>query len=268
MSPGIPARLVQITHPDEGRRVALVYENELHLLATYRSVYSFAMAAVATRWKLRDLLSTDLSGIALDYEQVLTRQTPWRLMPCFDHPDEPGRCMVSTAGPPWRQLGSGAILRGHGDALDVESAAELAVAYVFGRDGEPRRVGVAPAIGGRFPALGPELTLDPELASVEGVVRVMRDGRERLTRAISSGGAPLLLALASIEPDDFEAAGERRPGDAQVHFVGGRLFGKQERTPIEAGDEIAIEIRGLGRGLRSPVEAQRPERWRVAATPL
>src|SRR3954468_9719500 len=70
MSSGISTRLVQLTHPEEGRRAALVYSNELHLLATYRSVYSFAMTALATGWRLREMLSTDLSGIVLDYDAV------------------------------------------------------------------------------------------------------------------------------------------------------------------------------------------------------
>ena len=97
VSAGIPTRLVQLEHPDEGRRAALVYENELHLLATYRSLYSFAQAAIETGWRLRDLLSTDLSGIVLDYEKVYRLETPWRFRPCFDYPEEPGRCLVSSA---------------------------------------------------------------------------------------------------------------------------------------------------------------------------
>src|SRR6266700_3191920 len=102
MSAGISTRLVQLTHPEEGRRAALVYGNNLHLLATYRSVYSFAMAALDTGWKLRDVLSTDLSGIELDYDEVYQLATPWRFLPSFDHPSEPGACLVSQAGPPWQ----------------------------------------------------------------------------------------------------------------------------------------------------------------------
>src|ERR1700722_19436755 len=107
MSPGIPTRLVQLRHPDEGRRAAVVYDNELHLLATYRSIYSFARAAIDTGWKLRDLLSTDLSGIVLGYDEIYELETPWRFLPSFDHPIEPGRCLVSAAGAEWRYLGSG-----------------------------------------------------------------------------------------------------------------------------------------------------------------
>jgi len=53
-------RLVQIIHPEFGRRVALVSGDELHLLSTFRSVYAFAVAAIETGQNLRALLSTDL----------------------------------------------------------------------------------------------------------------------------------------------------------------------------------------------------------------
>src|SRR6266851_3876796 len=117
MSRDIPTRLVQLTHPDEGRRAALVYEDELHLLATYRSVYSFAIAALETGWKLRDLLSMDLSGIVLDYGEVHALRTPWRFLPAFDDGEQPGRCLVSALLPEggWQYKGSGDCLLGHGD---------------------------------------------------------------------------------------------------------------------------------------------------------
>src|SRR5579862_5367575 len=92
-----PTRLVQLDHPGFGRRVALVDGNDLHLLGTYRSAYAFAQVALETGHKMRDLLSSDLSGIALDYPQVWALETEWRFLPSFDHPTEPGRCIVSGA---------------------------------------------------------------------------------------------------------------------------------------------------------------------------
>lgn len=265
---GIPTRLVQLVHPDEGRRVALVYENQLHLLATYRSVYAFAMAAVDTRWRLRDLLSTDLSGIAIDYAEVHRLETPWRFLPCFDQPEEPGRCVVSAAGRPWRYIGTGASLRGHGDPADPAGTVEIAAAYVIGPAGAPRRVGVCAGNGSRYPQLGPELTLDAEMPRVDVTVQVIRAGREIFVKRISGGEVPLQLALASIEPDHFEASDLTRPGDAHIHFFGERLFAGQSHIPAKPGDEVRIEIDGLGSALWNPVEANQQERRRVAATPL
>ncbi len=272
MSPGIPTRLVQLNHPDEGRRAALVYDNELHLLATYRSVYSFALAAIDTGWKLRELLSTDLSGIVLDYAEIYSLATPWRFLPSFDHPVEPGRCLVSAAGAEWTYKGSGASLYGHGERLPVSPQGvvpgELAAVYIIGPDGAPRRVGVTPGNSARHSAIGPELTLDADLPRVAGSVKVIRAGREVRSEAISGGEAPLLLALAAIEPDLFESADLRRPGDAHVHFFGARLWGGRSCLAAENGDEAVVEFQSLGKALRNPIRIEQPAARRMAAVPL
>ena len=254
----VSTRLVQLTHPDEGRRAALVYGGELHLLATYRSAYSFAMAALETGWKLRDLLSTDLSGITLNYEEVHSLATPWRFLPAFDHPEEPGRCLVSAAGPPWRYVGSGASLRGHGDAIAAGSCADIAAVYVIGRDGEPHRVGVTPGFCSRHSAIGPELTLDTSLPAVEGTVA--SDGQPI---KLSAGDVPLAWILTSVEPDLFEATDSRRLGDAHVHFFAERLF---DSRPAVEGDAASVEFQGLGRALRNRIRSEKA--YRVAAVPL
>jgi hypothetical protein len=258
--------LVQLIHPEEGRRAALVYDNELHLLATYRSLYSFALAAIETGWKLRELLSTDLSGIVLDYAEIYSLATPWRFLPSFDHPVEPARCLVSAAGAEWRYKGSGASLHGHGEHLPP-ALGDLAAVYVIGPEGVPRRVGITPGNSSRSSAVGPELILEADLPRVSGRIKVMRAGREVWSEIISGGEAPLLLALASIEPDLFEAA-DLRPGDACVHFFGGRLFGSRHGLAVEDGDEAVVEFEGLGEALRNPIRIEQPTARRVAAVPL
>jgi len=268
MSAGSSTRLVQLTHPDEGRRAALVYGNQLHLLATYRSVYSFAMAALHTGWKLRDALSTDLSDIELDYGEVHRLATPWRFLPCFDHPAEPGACLVSAAGPPWQYLGSGASLRGHGDSIPEAGCGDLAAVYVIGREGAPRRVGVTLGQSSRASVLGPELTLNADLARVDSLVKVIREGREVWARSFSGGDAPLALALAAVEPDYFEAAGPRRFGDAHVHFFGERIFGAREGIAAREQDELVVEFPGLGRPLHNSMRSEQSADLRVEAVPL
>jgi hypothetical protein len=271
LSSGISTRLVQLTHPDEGPRAALVHNHELHLLATYRSLYSFAQAALDTGWKLRDLLSTDLSGIVLDYDVVYRLETPWRFRPCFDHPQEPGRCVVSSAGQSsstssWRYIASGASLRGHGDTLPAAGSPDIAAAYLIARDGLPRRIGVAQGHRGRLSSLGPELILDPALPRLTGVVSA-GPAFPSNTRELSAE-VPLLLALASIEPDHFESADFRRPGDVHIHFFGERLF--DSVGPVEAaeGDPVAVGFDGLGRALVNTVRFEELLARRVAATPL
>jgi hypothetical protein len=253
--------LVQLAHPEEGRRAALVYGNDLHLLATYRSLYQFAWAAMETRLALRDLLSTDLSGIALDYSEVHGLRTAWRFLPAFDHPRSPGCCLVSrSAESGWEYQGSGESLIGHGEALPISDphsairAPELASVYVIGGDGIARRVGVAAGIGdARFSALGPELVLEPDLAGLKGSARLMRSGSEAWSGTAQWDG--VAEALEAVEAEHFRRAGHRTPGDAHVHFFGAKLGGR--RASVESGDEIAVQWDALGTQLRAVIQKER-----------
>ena len=279
MSPSVPTRLVQLTHPDEGRRAALVYNNELHLLATYRSVYDFALASVETGWKLRDLLSSDLSGIVLDYDEVYESQTLWRFLSAFDHPREPGCCVVSGlvgegSGPGWQYQGSGDCLGGHDQAIALSCSPapvglpEIAAAYVIGEGGVPRRVGVAQGLRSpRRNLLGPELIVEADFRRIEGKAHLFRAGRDVWSREFSAE-VPLTLALAAVEPDHFRRADHRRSGDTHVHYFGEKLFGGSEYPSAEDGDEIEMELKGFGRKLRSRILVKEPAALPFAVLPL
>ncbi len=264
-------RLVQLSHPDQGRRVALVYHDELHLLATYRSAYSFAVAALETGWKLRDLFSTDLSGIVLDYREVHALRTPWRFLPAFDDPVQPGRCLVSAvpAGGGWQYAGSGDCLRAHGDGVEIAPAPmrfpEIAAAYLMDFDSVPRRVGVALGAG---MAIGPELILETGMPRLEGSVAVLRGGKEVRRLGFCGGDVPLALALAAVEPDHFRHAGHRRAGDSHVHFFGARLFDPVKCPDLKEGDELVVELAGFGQRLCNRLTAAASPEWRSAAVPL
>jgi hypothetical protein len=284
---------VQIIHPEYGRRVALVHENELHLLSTYRSVYGFAMAAIETGWKLRDLLSTDLSGIVLDYGEVHALKSAWRFLPSFDHPEHPARCVVSgcanphgangsrTATPAWFLKGNGMHLRGHGEELVIPSfalggaeEAELAAAYIIDPSGQPRRVGLTPgnefadaAMAAEDPrmlshsklrtcAIGPELTLDAEFKAVRGSVTIERGGVPVWSKEIVTGEGHTLFPLADLERHCFKYEAHRLPGDAHVHFLGGSVSSLGAGFRLQGGDEAVIEWEGFGRPLRNPIRRE------------
>ena len=110
----------------------------------------------------------------------------------------PGKIGVA---PEWFYKGCGAILRAHGEPLEVPAfaedggeEAEIAGVYFVGEDGTPRRIGMA--IGNEFSdhkferknylnlagsklrncSLGPELVIDPEFDSVPGKVKIERAG--------------------------------------------------------------------------------------------
>ena len=128
---------------------------------------------------------------------------------------------------------------------------DIAALYIISPDGAPRRVGVSAATafcGPAFPVrsnvLGPELILDPAVASVEGSVTVYRNNIRFWSQTLSSAGAPLLYALAAAEPDHFRYADHHRPGDAHVHFIGARLFSGRKNATLKT----ATGARSVGKG--------------------
>ena len=90
--------LVQIEHPTQGRRVAHVMNRELCILNKYRSAYACAHAAIQNHEPLDALIGRATSDAALDYDAIYAGQSEWRLLPAWDHPDEPARCLVSGTG--------------------------------------------------------------------------------------------------------------------------------------------------------------------------
>ena len=90
--------LVQIRHPAQGRRVARVAGNCLHVLDGHHSIYSCALSALQTHEKLAALIERSTSDTTLDYDAIYAGQSEWRLLPAFDHPEESSRCLVSGTG--------------------------------------------------------------------------------------------------------------------------------------------------------------------------
>src|SRR5437762_2094666 len=94
----MPLRLVQLKHPGDGRRVALVEGDHLRLLARFDSIYSLADTALRERTGLAAMVQGNLSNQRLDYDPVYRLQSEWRLLPALDHPHEESRCLVSGTG--------------------------------------------------------------------------------------------------------------------------------------------------------------------------
>lgn len=90
-------RLVQLKHPELGRRVALVDEPVLRL-SSAATVYALAQGALARGIRLRAAVETALTGDTVDYEQVYRGTAIWRLLPPIDHPEEPARCLITGTG--------------------------------------------------------------------------------------------------------------------------------------------------------------------------
>src|SRR6266702_2828376 len=91
-------RLVQLKHSRQGRRVAVAEGNNLRLLSGANSIFGLAQAAIAKKISLAKQISASRSRESLDYGAVYLGESAWRLLPAFDHPDEPARCLVTGTG--------------------------------------------------------------------------------------------------------------------------------------------------------------------------
>lgn len=90
-------RLVQLIHGQHKRRVALVQEPLLVLLDT-TSVYQLALDAIHAKKNIVDLIHNHLTEKTLHYADVYAGTSEWKLLPAFDHPDNPFACIVSGTG--------------------------------------------------------------------------------------------------------------------------------------------------------------------------
>jgi hypothetical protein len=336
-------RLVQLTHPAEGRRVAVVEEPNLRLLANFNTVYDLARSAIDAGRGLADAVEKNRSSETLGYDDVYELRAAWRLLPPFDHPQESARCLVTGTGlthkasaenrqsmhipgapgaagatetdslkmyriglaggrpapgqigaaPEWFYKGSGTILRGHGEPLEVPNyaddggeEAEIAGAYLIGADGTPCRVGLVQ--GNEFSdhvmeaknylylapsklrtcSLGPELVIGAEFADVPGRIRIERGGSAIWEAALASGERSMSHSLANLEHHHFKYEQHRRPGDVHLHFFGADHFSFRDRVRLEEGDVMVVAFDDFGRPLRNPVRIDRSPPSAVAVAEL
>jgi len=91
-------RLVQISHPTAGRRVALVREPALVLLEGIGSVYELAVNALASQRNMDSIIGMHLGSHELDYNLVYNGGSEWKLLPSFDCPENQSNCLVSGTG--------------------------------------------------------------------------------------------------------------------------------------------------------------------------
>jgi len=90
--------LVQLKHPKLGRRVAIVDEPSLVLINSPTSTYDLALTAIAAGKSVSAQADALRSDTSLHYDDVYTGRTDWRLLPAFDHPQDPMHCLVTGTG--------------------------------------------------------------------------------------------------------------------------------------------------------------------------
>src|SRR5215475_4161285 len=90
-------RLVQIRNADK-RRIGLVEEPHLRILAKTSSIYALADEAIHDGIRLAHAAQQKASEELVDYTLVYEGRSAWRILPAIDHPEEPARCLVSGTG--------------------------------------------------------------------------------------------------------------------------------------------------------------------------
>lgn len=90
--------LVQITHPEHGRRVAIVDGSLLRLLDDATSVYALALQAIERGVTLRQLVADLSSTQSLDYDSVYLASSDWILLPPIDHPFSGSNLLITGTG--------------------------------------------------------------------------------------------------------------------------------------------------------------------------
>ena len=159
-------------------------------------------------------------------------------------------------------------------ALDGGEEAELVGLYVIGDGGEVLRLGFA--LGNEFAdhvlerqnylylahsklrpcSFGPEVRLGEAPASIEGTVRIMRNGQEHWSAPFLTGEANMTHTLANIEHHHFKYAPFRRPGDVHCHFFGTATLSVAAGIETQAGDVFEISAPGFGHPLRNPLAVE------------
>ncbi|WP_425635760.1 AraD1 family protein [Algoriphagus yeomjeoni] len=183
--------------------------------------------------------------------------------------------------PEWFYKGTGSILKGHGEALDVPAFGndggeepEIAGIYIIDRKGQPIRIGFT--TGNEFSdhvmekqnylylapsklrtcSIGPELVLTDEFSDLSGKVSVSR-GEEVLWSAdIKTGENNMAHSLANLEYHHFKYPDHRQPLQGHVHFFGTGAFSFGAGIALQSGDQMKVQWEGMGRSLVNSIEIE------------
>jgi hypothetical protein len=135
-------RLVQLSGP-AGRRIAVVEEPRLRLIDGFASVYELAQAALQRGVSLGHCVEKSASAVLLDYEEIYSGRSEWKLLPSADFPGEPARCLVSGTGLTHMASAKNRDAM-HAAAQAVTDSTRMYVSGVEGGRPEPGKIGISP----------------------------------------------------------------------------------------------------------------------------
>jgi hypothetical protein len=276
--------LTPIDHPDEPARCMISGTGLTHLgSAQGRNAMHIAAKAGATA----NADTADKAAFSVEPMTDSMKMFRWGLLE-----GRPAGGAIGIA-PEWFYKGSGAMLRAHGQALEIPTyaedggeEAEVAGIYFIGDDGRPRRIGFA--AGNEFSdhqfekknylnlagsklrtcALGPELVIDSEFREIPVDVKIERGGKSIWSKSFRTGEEAMCHSLQNIEHHHFKFEAHRRPGDVHVHFLGTAALSFGDGVRLQDGDVMEVAVAGFGRPLRNPVRIAGAVQSLVSTIPM
>ncbi|MEB2785474.1 AraD1 family protein [Algoriphagus persicinus] len=193
---------------------------------------------------------------------------------------EGGKPEIGSVGiqPEWFYKGTGTILKGHGEELNVPNFGndggeepEIAGVYLVDRKGQPVRIGFT--TGNEFSdhvmekknylylapsklrncSIGPELVLSMDFIDLKGSVSVSRGEDVLWSSDIQTGEKNMAHSLTNLEYHHFKYPDHRQPLQGHVHFFGTGAFSFGAGISLQTGDQMKVEWVGMGRPLINSV---------------
>ena len=142
-------RLIQLFHPQHGRRVAKVERSELIFIRPdYSSSYSLFEEIIEKESIPQEFIPKVLTDRTLNYEKVYENESSWKVLPAFDHPGSPLFCMLSGTG--LTHKASAENRQNMHKKIEKESLTDSMQMYLWGEEGGK------PEAGSKKPGVQPE----------------------------------------------------------------------------------------------------------------
>jgi len=142
-------RLIQLSHPKYGRRIAQVENSQLILIEKqYTSCYSLYSTLLnnGNVHSPANFISSVLTNSTLDYNWIYQGRSPWNILPSFDHPEHPALCILSGTGLTHKASAENRQ-KMHQQASEKNSITDSMEIYLWGEEGGkpgPGEIGVQP----------------------------------------------------------------------------------------------------------------------------
>ena len=157
----------------------------------------------------------------------------------------------------------------------------MAGIYLIGPDGRPFRLGFA--VANEFSdhvtergnylwlahsklrccSIGPELRVGDLPANVEGMSRILRDGKVLWEKPFLSGEDNMSHTIANLEHHHFKYELFCRPGDVHIHMFGTATLSFADGVSTREGDVFEIEAGEFGAPLRNSVAIEKDKPVRI-----